>query len=1063
MLKLKPIKLIISAFGPYADTMPEIDFERFENRGLFLISGDTGAGKTTIFDAICFALYGTTSGAYKDVSRIRSDYAKGDADSFVDFYFSHQGHEYHVYRKPSYERKKLRGEGTTTEKGNAILYRDDEAPVEGIKQVDEAIKELLHIDEKQFKQIAMIAQGEFWEVLNAKTEQRTEILRTIFNTGAYKNVEFRLKDRLGSCYEQKRSLEQSIVQYFNDVTADSEDEFHEELEELKARAQRSGSAWNLSEMLTAMEKVIESDGKRQACVRSELVKAEGELNKNRDELAKAEANNKAIIRLESLTKQRDELEARRQSVEEQKTLLARRKTATHEIKPVYASWAGKCKERDETDKKLRDKREEEQSAGKTAEQAAGVLDQAESRKPELEQLKRNVAKIAEEEAKYRQRDLLKESLASLEAEEKKNDEEERKLKTREEALKEKIGSLKRVIEELKDKPEELIRLKAEAESLTKLQTKADDIVNKQVKERNAKQNDLLSKQEVYRNSFDEYEKAVAERIHVEKVIEGCRAGLLAKGLNEGEKCPVCGSVHHPELATLPEQSFTDEDCESLKAKEAELSEKKAVANTSAEKAKTALEAYEDQMRLNILDCLESDLIDVNAEGRALDELLVLFREANDTLKKKIGENTDRKTVVDEECRTYRDSEKAYDKAIGEESEKLAGDKDELSQKKKDTDNALTRTRTELSTLEQLSYADWQEASVEKKKFEKQIGFIEQSIEKASDSKAEADKTLNAIAGELKALEAALIKQTEDEKKLKSELDSLLFAKGFDSPEDMLGFVVSENELSEAEEEINRYNESVSANRAQLTEAMTDAEGKKMIDAEALLETCKAKEDIVREIRSRDNAVANRLESNMDKQSNILGRKGNLESVQKEYGICRRLYDLVKGTTGNGKITLEQYIQAAGFDGIIAAANRRLKPMSDGQYELYRQEDSLGKRSNNFLDLEVLDNYTGRRRPVGNLSGGESFKASLSLALGLSDTVSSNMGGVQMDALFIDEGFGTLDRKSIDNAMDILLNLSSTNKLVGVISHREELIENIPQQIHVVKDKDGSHIEVDSGE
>ena len=179
-------------------------------------------------------------------------------------------------------------------------------------------------------------------------------------------------------------------------------------------------------------------------------------------------------------------------------------------------------------------------------------------------------------------------------------------------------------------------------------------------------------------------------------------------------------------------------------------------------------------------------------------------------------------------------------------------------------------------------------------------------------------------------------------------------------------------------------------------------------------------------------------------------------------MCSRLYNLVKGTTGKGKITLEQYIQAAGFDGIIAAANRRLLPMSDGQFELFRQEDSLGKRSNTFLDLEVLDNHTGHRRPVVNLSGGESFKASLSLALGLSDTVSANVGGVQIDALFIDEGFGTLDRKSIDNAMDILLNLSGGSKLVGIISHREELKENIPQQIKVTKTREGSLIDIDTG-
>ena len=209
-------------------------------------------------------------------------------------------------------------------------------------------------------------------------------------------------------------------------------------------------------------------------------------------------------------------------------------------------------------------------------------------------------------------------------------------------------------------------------------------------------------------------------------------------------------------------------------------------------------------------------------------------------------------------------------------------------------------------------------------------------------------------------------------------------------------------------------------------------------------------------------MKNRLQINQDKLDKIASQETELEKARKENSMCSGLYNLVKGTTGKGKITLEQYIQAAGFDGIIAAANRRLLPMSDGQFELFRQEDSLGKRSNTFLDLEVLDNTTGRRRPVGNLSGGESFKASLSLALGLSDTVSMNLGGIQMDALFVDEGFGTLERKSIESAMDTLINLSGTGKMVGIISHREELMENIPQQIKLKKTKDGSRLTIETG-
>ena len=214
-------------------------------------------------------------------------------------------------------------------------------------------------------------------------------------------------------------------------------------------------------------------------------------------------------------------------------------------------------------------------------------------------------------------------------------------------------------------------------------------------------------------------------------------------------------------------------------------------------------------------------------------------------------------------------------------------------------------------------------------------------------------------------------------------------------------------------------------------------------------------------REQHSAIKNRVAFNTERKDKIISLKDDLEKYRNDYGMSSRLYNLVTGQTGKGKITLEQYIQAAGFDGIIHAANMRLRPMTDNQYELRRQEGSLGRKSNTFLDLEVLDNYTGHSRPVGNLSGGESFKASLSLALGLSDTVSRNLGGVQMDALFIDEGFGTLDKKSIDSAMDILINLAGTNKLIGLISHREELME-IQQKIFVRKTKNGSEMSVEIG-
>ena len=234
---MKPSKLIISAFGPYAGRVPEIDFTKFEEKGLFLISGDTGAGKTTIFDAICFALYGTTSGSYRDTKNLRSEYASDTAESYVDFYFSHQGKNYHIWRQPSYERKKQRGTGVITEKEKAVFYEEGKAPVEGLTQVNLAVKDLLHIDEKQFKQIAMIAQGDFRDLLNAKT----------------------LKDRMDASYAIRRKTEDSIVQYFGDVSASKTDVLSEELTELKDRARESGSAWNLEELLELLGRLIQSD------------------------------------------------------------------------------------------------------------------------------------------------------------------------------------------------------------------------------------------------------------------------------------------------------------------------------------------------------------------------------------------------------------------------------------------------------------------------------------------------------------------------------------------------------------------------------------------------------------------------------------------------------------------------------------------------------------------------------------------------------------------------------------------------------------------------------------
>lgn len=1059
---MKPTKLIMSAFGPYAGETPAIEFSQFEEKGLFLISGDTGAGKTTIFDAICFALYGTTSGKFRDTKNLRSEYAKESTETFVDFYFSHQGRDYHVWRRPEYERKKQRGTGVTSVKENAILYSGDSTPIEGKKRVNEAVMELLHIDEKQFMQIAMIAQGEFWNLLNAKTEERTKILRTIFQTGGYNNIEYRLKDRMDASYKRKARTEDSIVQYFTDVSVDVDDELAESLSDLQSRAKKSASAWNLEEIINMIKNVIASDKGKFEKADSELTSAEKEYNKSIEALAMAETNNGFIARFDVLKAKEKELNEKKKEIDERESLLIRQKLAVREVRPLHSSWKEKEDSVKELESQIKTKKEKVKTAFDKSNEAREALETAKKAQPEADKLQKLIDKIEEEEKKYQQRDELIREIGKLGKASKSFADEEKALEERDRILKDEIRKCKETMKALKGTPEKLTEIKSLREKYQDLLDNINTIINSGIPDRERKKKGLEKKQKVYTRAFEAYQKANKERIEAEKILDNCRAGILARSLEEGQKCPVCGSVHHPELAIIPAEAITEEALEELKQREDTLQAEKTSANTAAETAKTVLTEHEARLRIDILDCLENKLLDIKDTGETLDDLIRETGKAQEIIRDRIKENTRLQNALEKDCESLAKAEKDLDDAQGPKTETLARDKEEFTKRKQNTEKAKAEKEAVLKTLEKLSFDSWEIAESEKNKAWKKKKSILDQIEESDEAGKKADKILASEKSSLETLEKSIVKERKEEEERKQTLEAAIRKNQFESVNDMLGYVLSEDEISKADDEISNYKLEVSTNKKQLEDAEENARDRKVIDVDELKETRDSQKAEVTKKRDAVNSIKNRLQRNEEKLEKISSQEAELDKARKENEICTRLYNLVKGTTGNGKITLEQYIQAAGFDGIIAAANRRLLPMSDGQYELYRQEDSPGKKSHTFLDLEVLDNTTGHRRPVGNLSGGESFKASLSLALGLSDTVSMNLGGVQMDALFVDEGFGTLDRKSIESAMDILVNLSGTGKLVGIISHREELMENIPQQIRVKKTKVGSKLTIETG-
>lgn len=1060
---MKPIKLSMSAFGPYAGLVPEIDFEQFEDRGLFLISGDTGAGKTTIFDAISFALYGTTSGKHRDSKNLRSEYAKDSTESFVEFYFSHQGKKYCIKRTPSYERAKAKGTGTVQVKETVSLQEEGMPPIEGLTAVNNAVKELLHIDEKQFKQIAMIAQGEFWELLNAKTEQRTDILRTIFSTSGYKNIEFKIKERMDDSYKEKVNAENSIIQYFRDVQVEEEDPLNEEVDALKTSAQKSGSIWNLDDMLALIARAIQADTERLEQIDKELKQAEEALKVSANSLAVAQTNNAFLERLKQLTDEKEKLEADKAEMEQLEMLLGKQRLATRIIKPVYVSWEAKSREIGDTKAQKMQKEEQLKLAVENSKIAAEALKEAESHKAEAEELQRKIEKIEEEKPKYQQREQLEKAITKLSELQDEYAKKDQALKQEEGALKERIASLKDTITRLKGKNEELLKAKAECEKLSDLNDSIAQLYDCKIPEQDALSKSLADKQKCFQDAREAYDLAGAKRDSAERLLEDCRAGIFARDyLKEGMECPVCGSVHHPNPASVPEKMISEEELEKLQTEVDKLREKKEAANVEAASAKTKLEAYEEQLRVFVMDILESPLIQEETAGKKLEELIGILSQRREKVSQLLLESTKKQQELRAECEQFEKAEHELDAAQGDESEKLALKKEELRQQIQNTDKELTEARATFATIKELSFENWNAADGARNSYTEKEKVILETIQNAADKKQLADANVTSLEATIQTLLDALNSQETDEKVLAKKLEETLKENQFASVEEMLPYAVNEQDLVEREECVNGYKQAVAVNDSQLTQAKKDAEGRQYIDISAMQELVSKKNEEIESIRRHHNAAENRIRNNEEKRKQIVSRRNVYDVAVKDYTVNARLYALVRGTTGNGKITLEQYVQAAGFDGIIAAANRRLKPMSGGQYELFRKEDSVSRQSQNFLDLEVLDHYTGRRRPVGNLSGGESFKASLSLALGLSDTVSSSNGGIQIEALFVDEGFGTLDRSSINSAMETLTALSGANKLVGIISHREELEENISQKIQVTKTKEGSQITVDMG-
>ena len=755
---MKPTSLVLSGWGPYRG-MEQADFETMQ-QGLFLVSGPTGSGKTTIFDGITFALYGEVSGSIREKDSLRSDFADASTPTFVTLNFTHRGKQYRVTRNPKYDRPKLKGEGMTTEPEGGELYEGETLLASGSSQVTERVTGLLSLDYRQFRQISMIAQGEFQQLLVSSSKERTQIFRDIFQTRIYDTMTALLSARvkaLNGRIDEVKHRADEITGTFRIENGD--------WEELKSKKNR-----NYRKILD----FIEQEDDRLEIRERELASRLGELDRSYKEQVRAieelRSGNQAVRKYENDRKTLEKLEEERDSLKEQKRELAK----------AY----GRIPVRRE---------------------------RLEGKKSEL--------RVLEEQKK---------GLASWQA----------------------------ACRQLTERQEMYLKLDGEAKE----------------------------KKRIYEFQDDCFKKAAA--------------GIIARDLTEGIPCPVCGSTVHPAPASMEGEVPDEKEIRRLKADYEAASEKASTAAGAAAALVGAVKNMEENLGvMDLSDGGEKALLEIGEKLKLLEE------------------------ETKQEEKEIRDCEKEY-----------------------------------------------QDCSV---KLEKQ---------KAAYSQLKAS--------------IRVPKQTE-----------LVDLSGFEAA------------LSECERD-----------RKQ---------------------TAKEKE--------RTGAA---LALNRQSLSTLKGHLEVKEKLETEYGVVRELERAAGGYNGRN-LVFEQYVLSVYFEDILRAANRRLLKMSGERYELHRLERARDRRSRESMEMEVLDQYTGKRRSVKSLSGGEAFNAALALALGTSDVIQSYAGGIQVEALFVDEGFGSLDAEALEQAVAILTSLSGGSSMVGIISHVEELKEQIGSHILVEKTNQGSRIVTES--
>lgn len=1001
---MMPISLTLSAFGPYPDTIT-IDFESFQEDGLFLITGPTGSGKTMIFDAMIFALYGKTSGQIRQTDSLRCDHALNEIPTFVEFSFSLHQQNYTIKRNPKYylEGKK------TPKQPSALLTLPDGKMVEGIKEVNQKMISLLGVDDQQFKQICMIAQGEFTKLIMASSDEREKVLRELFHSETYQKLEEKLKVHLKT-YQDKYDL---LLNKRKDLMQELQVEDHQEY-------------------LSKQTKLIASQQK-------EYDDLKKDLDQKKQQLQLYRLQNQRLIQLKDLKQQFQDLKKQENDYQKLNKTVDTLKKA-QETNYLYISYIKQQKKlqtlklnQEDFLKQLKKLEKDYQEKKVQADSLDYKQQTKEKLQNQIQETKQLINQIYQYQNDYQNLQTLKQQYRMLDEEHKLFLKKKEKFENGLQRDQERIQSEQQVQSKYELIKQQYVRLNEQKVKVHQLSDYYDQILKL-----NENKSDLQEEYTVVEKQVD-HEKMQYNQM--EKLYFRKQAGIFALQLKENQPCPICGSLHHPHPAQIEKEDITkeklDQQAKKVKQQEHRLQDiLQKILLSNQKKEMLVKQTKQLSSELNIQEEISKEIFIKELDHLSKDEKRMKkeYLELQDELKyiQKLKKSV---AISLKDMSTYESKELKQAQSL----ENIQVQIHQLSGK---LDDSLRQY--EIGEVNK----NYQQVQKEYRQLSLEIETIQQDYEKVKNKYLE-------IKTKISSLNQQIIQEQEIYDELDNKYHTALDA--FINEEEFLNLKTQINQISILEKKYQDYLISLKSLNKQIISLENEVKDSTYVDLSSLSETIK---EVNQQLREKNDDLEKlkidySLKEKMIKDIQKINQQ--LEKDEDTYQRYLDLYNLASGKN-NARVSIERYVLATYFENMLIYANVIMKQLSQGRYQLLRKDDAGKGRSQQGLELDVFDQESGNIRSIKTLSGGESFKAALSLALGLSRMVQDYAGGIELNTLFIDEGFGSLDSQSLDQAMNCLMELHHENKLIGIISHVSDLKDRIERQLVVERKQKQSVIQ-----